>query len=193
MTAEQFPELYVLRHGETEWNASGRMQGRLHSPLTAKGLSQAQTQKRILAGHDLTGFEVISSPQTRALHTAIEVFSHSAVEIRTDPLLREIDAGAWQGRIRSELEVTGDPKMTVDGPLAFYEQAEGGEGFTALRARCTAFLTALTGPAVLITHGITSRMLRAVALGLPSDAMVDLPGGQGVVFHLKDGVQEVLQ
>ncbi|MEP3345929.1 MAG: histidine phosphatase family protein [Litoreibacter sp.] len=187
------PELYVLRHGETEWNASGRMQGRLHSPLTAKGISQAHEQRRILSDVDLTGFDVISSPQTRAIHTAVEVFSQSRAEIRTDPLLREIDAGLWQGRIRSELQISGDPKVTVDGPLAFYEQAEGGEGFPALRQRCQTFLDALSGPAVLVTHGITSRMLRTVALGLPSEAMVDLPGGQGVVFHLKDGQQQVLQ
>ena len=193
MSASQYPELYVLRHGETEWNASGRMQGRLHSPLTQKGIAQAHAQRRILEQVDLSGFDVICSPQTRALHTAVEVFSQSRAEIRTDPLLREIHAGTWQGRIRTELEITGDPKATVDGPLAFYEQAEGGEGFKALQARCQTFLDSLDGPAVLITHGITSRMLRVLVLGHPIDAMVDLPGGQGVVFHLKDGVQELLQ
>jgi len=188
-----YPELYVLRHGETEWNATGRMQGRLHSPLTPLGIAQAHEQRRILSGVDLSAFEVISSPQTRALHTAVEVFAASAAQIRTDSRLCEIDAGAWQGRMRDELQIEGDPKVTVDGPLAFYEQAEGGEGFAALRLRCEAFVQSLNGPAVLITHGITSRMLRTVVLGLSTDAMVDLPGGQGVVFHLKDGVQSVLK
>lgn len=193
MTKISYPELYVLRHGETEWNASGRMQGRLHSPLTLKGIDQAHKQRRILSGIDLSAFEVVSSPQTRALHTAVEVFAQSAAQIRTDPRLCEIDAGAWQGRIRNELLIEGDPKMTVDGPLAFYEQAVGGEGFVALRLRCEAFLQSLEGPSVLITHGITSRMLRTVVLGLSMDAMEDLPGGQGVVFHLKDGAQSVLK
>ena len=89
------PELYILRHGETEWNASGRMQGRLHSPLTPKGIAQARTQRRILSDIDLSGFDIITSPQTRALHTAAEVFSQTAAEIRTDSLLREIHVGAW--------------------------------------------------------------------------------------------------
>lgn len=193
MTTNRFPELYILRHGETVWNASGRMQGRLHSPLTAKGIAQAHAQRGIFEGIDLTGFEIVSSPQTRALHTAVEIFSQSVAEIRTDPRLCEIDVGDWQGRVRSELEITGDHKMTVDGPLAASEQAEGGEGFSALQARCEDFLSTLERPAVLITHGITSRMLRLVALDLPLDAMVDLPGGQGVVFHLKDGTHAVLQ
>jgi probable phosphoglycerate mutase len=193
MNKKSYPELYVLRHGETEWNASGRMQGRLHSPLTPKGIAQAHEQRRILGCTDLTTFEIVSSPQTRALHTAVEVFAQSAAQIRTDSRLCEIDAGEWQGRIRDELQIEGDPKMTVDGPLSFYEQAVGGEGFAALRSRCEDFMHNLNGPAVLITHGITSRMLRTVVLGLSTDAMEDLPGGQGVVFHLKDGVQSVLK
>lgn len=192
MSLSSIPELYILRHGETEWNASGRMQGRLHSPLTAKGIAQAHVQRRILEAVDLKGFEVISSPQTRALHTAVEIFSQSRPQIRTDAQLCEIDVGSWQGRVRDELQIEGDPKVTVDGPLAFYEQAEGGEGFAALRRRCEGFLGALSGPSVLITHGITSRMLRVVALGLPTSAMVDLPGGQGIVFHLNEGRQAVL-
>ena len=193
MSSYSFPELYVLRHGETEWNVAGRMQGRLHSPLTAKGIEQAHTQKRILEAVDLAGFEIISSPQTRALHTAIEIFALSAAQIRTDPLLCEVDIGDWQGRMRAELTIEGDAKMTDDGPLAFYEQAKGGEGFDALRRRCEMFLQSLKSPAVLVTHGITSRMLRVVALGLPMDGMVDLPGGQGVVFHISNGAHEVLQ
>ncbi|TDT77615.1 putative phosphoglycerate mutase [Litoreibacter halocynthiae] len=193
MSSNSFPELYVLRHGETEWNAAGRMQGRLNSPLTAKGIDQARTQRRILEAVDLTGFEIVSSPQTRALHTAVEIFAPSAAQIRTDPLLCEVDIGDWQGRLRAELTVEGDAKMTVDGPLAFYEQAKGGEGFGALRRRCDMFLQSLKGPAVLVTHGITSRMLRVVALGLPMDGMVDLPGGQGVVFHISNGAHAVLQ
>ena len=188
-----FPELYILRHGETEWNAEGRMQGRLHSALTVKGIAQAQTQGDILSGRDLDGFEVISSPQTRALHTAVEVFSRKVAMISTDARLCEVDVGQWQGRIRDELQISGDPKATEDGPLAFYEQAEGGEGFAALRLRCSEFLTSLDGPKVLVTHGITSRMLRAVYLGLDDDALVTLPGGQGVVYHLCDGVQTALK
>ncbi|EPX79139.1 histidine phosphatase family protein [Litoreibacter arenae] len=189
----RFPDLYVLRHGETEWNVEGRMQGRLHSPLTTKGIAQAQAQRRVLDGVDLDGVDIISSPQTRAVHTAVEIFAARAAMIRTDAALCEIDAGAWQGRLRRDLEIKGDLKMTVDGPLALYEQAEGGEGFVALRQRCETFLATLSGPAILITHGITSRMLRTVALGLPTEAMADLPGGQGVVFHLKDGDQTQLE
>lgn len=188
-----YPDLYIARHGETEWNASGRMQGRLHSALTPKGEAQARDLGRILKSHVSSGTRYITSPQTRAVHTAALALSHSVAMIETDARLCEIDVGAWQGRIRDELQVTGDIKMTPDGPLAFYEQAEGGEGFPALRRRCADFLGSLNGPCVLITHGITGRMLRAVALGMDDEGLVDLPGGQGVVFHISGDQQKILK
>jgi len=51
-----YPELYILRHGETLWNAENRMQGELNSPLTEKGLRDAARQRDILASLDLAGF-----------------------------------------------------------------------------------------------------------------------------------------
>ena len=60
------PEVLVLRHGQTEWNAAGRLQGHLDSPLTEKGLRQARRQHELLQPYDLTGFRFITSPQGRA-------------------------------------------------------------------------------------------------------------------------------
>lgn len=188
----EFPELYVLRHGETHWNAENRMQGGLNSPLTDTGRAQAARQAALLGQQDLTGFVAFSSPQGRAIETVgIAVAPHMAM-IRTDDRLREIGVGAWQGRLRSELQVTGPLVDGPDGPIAMYEQAPGGEGFARLEARCRAFLADLPGPAVLVTHGITSRMLRCIVLGLDRAGLGHLPGGQGVVFHLRDGVQTQL-
>ncbi len=188
-----YPEIFVLRHGETEWNASGRMQGRLHSPLTPKGVAQAERQRMIMAGLGRSDLAVLTSPQARALHSAALIFAQDTAMIRTDDRLCEIDVGSWQGRLRSELRIEGPPKMTSDGPIAFYEQAKDGEGFAALRARCSALLDTLEGPTALVTHGITSRMLRAVYLGLDDAAIAELPGGQGVVHHLREDAQEILR
>ena len=70
MTTEQpqmtTPELYILRHGETYWNAENRMQGELNSPLTEKGLRDAARQGQILSARDLSGFAFFTSPQGRA-------------------------------------------------------------------------------------------------------------------------------
>lgn len=187
------PELYILRHGETEWNAEGRMQGELNSPLTPKGEMDAARQKEILRMQDLEDFAFICSPQGRAFQTAGIALAGIASHIRTDDRLREIGVGGWSGHLRRDLKVAVPLQDGPDGPLGLYEHAPNGEGFEALERRCGAFLADLNGPAVLVTHGITSRMMRSIVLGIGRDALGDLPGGQGNVYRLKDGVQTLLE
>ena len=62
------PELYLLRHGETEWNVQGRLQGRLDSPLTERGQEQARRQAELLAA--LPPMAAWASPAGRAVATA---------------------------------------------------------------------------------------------------------------------------
>ncbi len=188
----EYPELLILRHGETVWNAENRMQGQLNSPLTEKGRAQAARQAELLGARDLSGFVALSSPQGRAFETAAIAVARHMSPICTDDRLREIGVGEWQGRVRDGL--WNQPiEDTPDGPIAMYEHAPGGEGFDALEARCRGFLADLEGPAVLVTHGITSRMLRTVLLGLDRSELGNLPGGQGNVFHLKDKTQTELR
>ena len=184
-----FPELYILRHGETVWNAENRMQGELNSPLTSKGEMQAARQGEILRSVSLSGFQFICSPQGRAFQTAAIALGQLAAHIRTDDRLREIGVGDWSGLLRNELPMPEgkDPFM------AQYEIAPNGEGFTRLEARVRAFLSGLTGPAVLVTHGITSRMIRSVVVGEGALAVPTVHGGQGCVYHLKDGAQKLLE
>lgn len=188
-----FVPIYVLRHGETEWNAEGRFQGVLNSPLTDKGLQQAAAQARILSHLDLTACDIRVSPQGRAFETAAIALARQVGMLRTDDRLREIGVGDWAGQLRAGLSVENVTLQdTPDGPLGLYEHAPNGEGFAALRARCTEFLNSLTRPTICVTHGITSRMMRTVAMGLPSSAIGDLPGGQGVVHVVENQTHRTL-
>jgi len=184
-----FPELFILRHGETEWNAENRMQGELNSPLTPKGQADAARQGVILGGLDLAGFAFVSSPQGRAFQTAGIALASVAAYIRTDDRLREIGVGDWSGRLRDELPMPEgrDPVM------AQYEMAPNGEGFAGVKARVTAFLADLERPSVLVTHGVTSAILRASVVGEKAYAGQSVQGGQGCVYHLKDGEQFLLE
>lgn len=184
-----YPELYILRHGETTWNAENRMQGELNSPLTEKGLGDAAKQHAILAGCDLAGFDFICSPQGRAFQTAGIALAGLADYIRTDDRLREIGVGDWSGCLRDELPM---PKGK-DPFMAQYEIAPNGEGFARLKERCRAFLDDLEGPSVLVTHGITSSMIRGLVVGEKAHAVRTTHGGQGCVYRLKDGVQFLLE
>ncbi len=185
----RYPELYILRHGETMWNAENRMQGELNSPLTDKGIRDAVRQGEILAGLDLSGFSFHCSPQGRAFQTAGIAVATIADHIRTDDRLREIGVGDWSGRLRDELP---QPKGK-DPSMGQYAIAPNGEGFARLKLRCRAFLADLSGPAVLITHGITSSMIRGLVVGEKAHTVSTSHGGQGRVYHLKDGEQFLLE
>ena len=185
----QIPELYILRHGETRWNAENRMQGALNSPLTPRGEMQAAHQGEILRGCDLTGFRFLCSPQGRAVQTAAIALAEIAHDIHTDDRLREIGVGDWSGLLRDTLPMPGGP----DPYMAQYEMAPNGEGIARLTDRVQAFLDDLDGPAVLVTHGITSRVIRSIAVGPQALANPTIHGGQGCVYHVRDGVQRLLE
>jgi probable phosphoglycerate mutase len=97
------PEVLVLRHGQTEWNAAGRLQGHLDSPLTEIGLRQAQRQNETLLDYDLDGFRFITSPQGRARKTAQLALAGIVAEIETSEELKEINMGQWSGTTRAAI------------------------------------------------------------------------------------------
>ena len=143
----------------------------------------------LLAGFDLAGHRLYSSPMGRARATASLAFDRAPC---IDPRLREIEVGQWSGLTRAEILARWPSNSEDEDWLDFYARAPGGEGFAALWDRVTGFLADLTEPAVIITHGVTSRFLRTAALGLTPADLHQVPGGQGVVFRLRDGGHEVL-
>lgn len=187
------PEFLILRHGETEWNRAGRMQGALDSPLTPAGEAQARLQGAILRRHGVEGHDWLVSPQGRARRTA-ELAAHGLhAALRIDPRLAEIGMGDWAGRLRAEIAASAPHLFAPEaGPLAFYGHAPGGESLAALAARVRALVEAEPGPAVIVTHGITSRMLRCQLLGLPPERFAALDGGQGVVYRIRGKLYERL-
>ena len=183
----EFPDLFILRHGQTVWNAEGRIQGSLDSPLTELGCRQAQRQNEILVSQNLTGFQCWSSPQGRAQDTARIAMSGLVQPIRIDHRLSEIRVGDWEGQTRSDILIDRPLDESGEGDFDLYERAPGGEGFAALHTRCATFLDELEGPSVIVTHGMTSRMLRLILQDMDISEMGQIEGGQGVVFHFKDG------
>lgn len=180
------PNFLVLRHGQTVWNNEGRLQGGLDSPLTDMGRAQAVQQRDIVMSSVGKDWPVFSSPMGRALMTAQIVCGRQIGKIATDARLAEIDMGIWAGRlvddVLRDLQADGH---NVAAPLELYNHCPG-EALQSLHDRCESFLHDLDEPAVIITHGITSRMLRVVALGVPLSDFAKMPGGQGVVHAVFD-------
>jgi broad specificity phosphatase PhoE len=156
-------ELYLVRHGETEWSRARRHTGRSDPPLSPAGEAEARA-----LGEHLRGLEVdrvLSSPLTRAVTTAKLAGFGDRVE-RRDALL-EFDYGDYEGlttpQIRSE---------RPDWDL-FRDGCPGGETVEAAAARAQPLLDELAagdGRALLFSHGHQLRILAARFLGLPPDA-----------------------
>ena len=190
---KSIPEIYVLRHGETVWNRDGRWQGSLDSALTEKGRRQAAEMSETLRRAGVSGAShvALTSPQGRAIHTADIALRPLGMETLVWDDLREIGIGDWTGLTKGEMK-SGWPDTDVETWLDVYSHAPGGEGFAALWERVGRVLQSLEQPSVLVTHGITSRLLRTRAMGLGLKDMSELPGGQGVIHHICDGVHRTI-
>jgi len=150
-----FPRSGFLRHGQTEWNLEGRLQGHKDSPLTALGRAQAERQARILSDIPERVAKgpggCFASSLGRAQETAR--IALAGQDFVTDPRLAEIATGDWEGRLRAEV-------ANGEGDLFLYAGAPGGEGLEALQARVAAFLDDLEGPSVVVSHGLLGKVLR---------------------------------
>ena len=174
--------LLLVRHGQSEWNAAGLMQGQTaHVPLTALGHEQAASAAAELAG--LRPGAVLSSDLLRAVQTAEHCAAATGLPFTTTPALREQGYGVLEGRPSREL---WDVVDWTDPHWA----AEGGESLAELHGRVAAYLDHLCAepPAdvvALVTHGDTIRAAQAVTGGLGADAMPAVTPHNGTVTRLE--------
>ena len=175
--------LVVLRHGETSHNAAGIWQGHLDTPLSDRGIAQADAVGPAIAA--LSPDRIVSSDLARARLTAQSVGRACGIPVALDPRFREIDVGAWQGLTASEV---ADRWPEVQDALARGEDARRGDhGETVAEvaqrvgAALTEHLEAL-GPGqclVVSTHGASGRTAAAWLLGLEHDLAWRVLGALG--------------
>ncbi|MBX4976638.1 histidine phosphatase family protein [Rhizobium lentis] len=155
-----FPEIYLVRHGETEWSRSGRHTGRSDIPLTANGEAAARKLTERLSGPSFSA--VWSSPSARARNTcALAGFGAGAV-IRDD--LAEWDYGAYEGITTKEI-LAARP-----GWQLFRDGCPNGETAADVGARADAVIGGLRETAGNVLIFSSSHFLRVLAarwLGLP--------------------------
>ena len=145
---------WFLRHGETDWNAQGRSQGRTDIPLNATGVAQAAAAAQLLRGRGIVS--IVSSPLSRARDTAQAVASALDLAVTVIDDLQEVSFGVHEGTAMGGAWFTD----WVDNGLT----PEGGESFVDLRTRAVSAVTkALSQPApvLVVAHGALFRALRA--------------------------------
>ncbi|MEC0228356.1 histidine phosphatase family protein [Paenibacillus alba] len=156
--------LYLIRHGETQWNEERRMQGHLDSPLTAKGQQQATWLSNAL--QDVHFDRLCASSSGRALQTATIVKGTRDMDIHTSDDWREMNLGSWEGRISSEIE-----ELDPDNFHAFWHapqmyKTSKGESFEDLQRRVIPAIERLVeehaGQTIaLVSHSVTLKIIMA--------------------------------
>ncbi len=150
--------LYLVRHGQTEWNQEGRMQGRLDSPLTPLGREQAILLGERLKNEPLDA--VYSSPTGRAYTTARLILPGRESMIQQDDRLKEIDMGDWEGMSFAQVEkkYPQEFKDFCDNPHRFH--FDSAEDYQDLVKRAGSILREIRQKypeqnVLVVTHGAT--------------------------------------
>lgn len=164
----QTTRIIAIRHGETAWNATARLQGHRDIPLNELGLWQAEQAARVLADEPVT--QIYSSDLQRAYQTAQAVAAATGAPLAAEPRLRERSFGVYEGRTFAEIEIEQpevarrwrqrDPAFTP----------EGGESLRMLRDRVQATVEQLAarhvGELIVLTaHGGVLDTLYRLATG----------------------------
>lgn len=186
---------YLVRHGETEWNAAARMQGQLDSPLTMLGREHASTSGRLLARLGVDA--VFASPLGRVRETLAILSEHVTVTPVFDDRLKEWSAGAWSGELYSDLPHRWPDEWAAWTADRYNQRAPCGENFVDLAARARAFVEAANRApgerGAVVAHGFINCALAEVLLGLSSVETMQIRQANNVVIRIvvTDGVASV--
>ncbi len=185
-------EIYLARHGQTEFNCENRFCGASNSPLTPLGIEEARRNGRVLREHvgKRTDLRIVSSPLKRALHTATIIrkeLRRTEIPIATDARLREIDFGAWEGLTLAEIKARDPVEWQKRVADRWHHAAPGGESYAGVAARVGDWLAEQQGVALVVTHGAVDRILRGIYAGLSPDEVCALAEPQDEMFVLKGG------
>lgn len=196
MSTVNWPELYFIRHGETDWNAEGRYQGSKDVPLNETGRGQADLNGHLLrqlldrSGRSATAFGWYASPLSRTRETMQRVraaFDEPRPEVTFDPRLIEISFGVFEGRLHKEL---AEGQMAIAGERdgSFWDfRPDKGESYADVAVRVAEFGATLKGPTVIVAHGGILRVLRRLIEDFPVERAVNWFPPQDSVVHFIDG------
>ncbi len=187
------PPLYFLRHGETDWNVEGRLQGQKDIPLNSNGRRQAEVSGRkllkLLGAPALAsgGLRFLSSPLGRTRET-MEIARHAMgldpAAYEVEDQLKELSFGKWEGLTWPEVQ-------KVEPNLAWNRETDkwgfvppGGESYAMLGERLQPWIDSVEGPTIVVSHGGVARVLMALIGGAPPQraAMAQIWQDRPIVF-----------
>ncbi|MCJ2035031.1 histidine phosphatase family protein [Methylobacterium sp. J-068] len=184
--------IYFIRHGQTDWNAEGRLQGQRDVDLNAEGVRQAgavAARLAAIAGPDLPTLDFVASPLARTRRTMETLRARLDLppeDYRRDPRLKEISFGAWEGSTWAEIR-RWDPAGAIarDRDRWGYRPPGGtGESYAMLVERVEPAITELMRPAVIVAHGGVARAILVIRghLGIRDAPRIGIRQGSVLVL-----------
>ena len=184
--------LILVRHGESEWNREGRVQGQFDSPLTEMGVVQAKSVSRYLSGVLLNQpLRIYTSPLERASETAsiiAEELQYPKEKIIIEQRLNDFNLGVIAGTYgwQKVAEMYPDlARMRLQDPLRFHPP--GGECGADFEARLRSFLDDLQDDGItklLVSHGIVNKFIRGIRRNLKGEEIIALGESQDTIYCL---------
>jgi probable phosphoglycerate mutase len=196
MTIELKHRLLVVRHGETDWNVAGRLQGRSDVALNARGEAQAEESGRTIgrilgrAADRLDAFDYVSSPLMRSRRTmelARGALGLDPFAYRLDARLMELSFGAWEGMTWPQVKAHS-PYMAAEREADKWSlQPPEGESYAMLSERIGPWLETLERDTIAVAHGGVARCLMHLVGGAPKERAPALDIWQGRVLVFGKG------
>jgi probable phosphoglycerate mutase len=185
------PTIYFIRHGETDWNLEGRLQGQKDIPLNDVGRVQAEEagrKLRTLVPH-YEDLAYIASPMTRTRET-MEILRRTLglhpESYRLDERLVELTFGSWEGMTWKEVR-RAEPSLAAlrEQDKWHYAPPGGGESYAMLVDRIRPFLDDLTRDTAVVAHGGVARAFLSIACGVNSRQAASMDIWQGRVLVIE--------
>ena len=184
-------EIYLVRHGETEWNVAGRFQGKLDSRLTKRGVAQAKAYGRRLAAVAAEIDTLVASPLGRVRETTSIIESFGTFpETQWEPRIAEVSVGSWDGLTHLDIDAQWPGRLDDTTPFDWFFRSPDGESYDVAMERVNQWLDSSQGIVLAVSHGLIGRLIRGAYLNLNKDDTLGLPVPQDVIWHLAKGAVE---
>ncbi|MCB1644377.1 MAG: histidine phosphatase family protein [Pseudomonadales bacterium] len=188
--------IHLFRHGESLWNLQGRMQGRKDSPLSEKGIQQARDASKRLA--DIRLGAVYCSPSSRTRTTAEYLLGKQKLEILEHEGLSEIDLGAWEGELRTDIVIEDTQTFSAFWHDPQNYQPRDGETFLQTQTRVVAAIAEIIAnhpgqDVLVVSHAVAIKSLMCHHTGRSLADVWKAPFADNLAYSQLEAVGEAVQ
>lgn len=191
------PPLIFVRHGETDWNAAGRLQGHIDIALNEKGRAQAWRNGLAIREKfpDIAAYDFVASPLSRARESMEIIRTTLGLDpkaFRFEDRLKEISHGDWEGLTGEELQQRS-PELVAQRLANRWDFIPpNGESYRLLLERLIPWLVTVDRPTLVVAHGGVGRVLRSHILGAELFPSIMNIFSQDTAFHWREGGEALI-